>query len=85
MGKNWEHSYQNDSNYNIVDRVMMVPVLWTETSLEDNATFRTRLINGGFSFGYYLLSPNAKDAEIDNPAVDAIYRINIDGLDIQIQ
>lgn len=85
MGKNWEHSYQNDSNYTIVDRVMMVPVLWTETRLEDDATFRTKLINGDLGFGYYLLSPNAKDAEIDNPAVDAIYRIHIDGLDIQIQ
>lgn len=85
MGKNWEHSYQNDSNYTIVDRVMLVPVLWTETRLEDDATFRTKLINNDLGFGYYFLSPNAKDSEIDNPAVDAIYRIHIDGLDIQIQ
>ena len=85
MGKNWEHDYQDNGNYTIVDRVMLVPVLWTETRLEDDATFRTKLINGDLGFGNYLLSPNAKDAEIDNPAVDAIYRIHIDGLDIQIQ
>lgn len=85
MGKNWEHLYQNDGNYTIVDRVMMVPVLWTETRLEDDATFRTKLINGDLNFGSYLLSPNAKDAEIDNQNVDAIYRIYINGLDIQIQ
>ena len=85
MGKNWEHDYQNNSNYTIVDRVMMVPVLWTETRLEDDATFRTKLINGDLGFGNYLLSPNAKDAEIDNTNVDAIYRIHINGLDIQIQ
>lgn len=85
MGKNWEHDYQDNGNYTIVDRVMLVPVLWTETRLEDDATFRTKLINGDLGFGNYLLSPNAKDAEIDNPAVDAIYRIHINGLDIQIQ
>lgn len=85
MGKNWEHDYQNNGNYTIVDRVMLVPVLWTETRLEDDATFRTKLINGDLGFGNYFLSPNAKDAEIDNSAVDAIYRIHIPGLDIQIQ
>lgn len=85
MGKNWEHDYQDNGNYTIVDRVMLIPVLWTETRLEDDATFRTKLINGDLEFGNYSLSPNAKDAEIDNPDVDAIYRIHIDGLDIQIQ
>jgi hypothetical protein len=85
MGKNWEHDYQDNGNYTIVNRVMLVPVLWTETRLEDDDTFRTKLINDDLGFGNYLLSPNAKDVEIDNPAVDAIYRIHIDGLDIQIQ
>lgn len=85
MGKNWENSYQNNSNYSIVDRVMMVPVLWTETRLEDSSAFRTALSNNNPGFGYYLFSPYAPDSDLDDSRIDSVYRIHINGLDIQIQ
>lgn len=85
MGKNWEHSYQNNENYSIVDRVMMVPVLWTETRLEDSSDFRTALSNNNLGFGYYLFSPYAPDSVLDDTRVDSVYRIHINGLDIQMQ
>lgn len=85
MGKNWEHSYQNNENYSIVDRVMMVPVLWTETRLEDSSAFRTALSNNNPGFGYYLFSPYAPDSVLDDTRVDSVYRIHINGLDIQMQ
>ena len=85
MGKNWENSYQNNSNYSIVDRVMMVPVLWTETRLEDSSDFRTALSNNNPGFGHYLFSPYAPDSDLDDSRIDSVYRIHINGLDIQIQ
>lgn len=85
MGKNWENSYQNNSNYSIVDRVMMVPVLWTETRLEDSSDFRTALSNDNPGFGHYLFSPYAPDSELDDPRIDSVYRIHINGLDIQMR
>lgn len=85
MGKNWENSYQNNSNYSIVDRVMMVPVLWTETRLEDSSDFRTALSNDNPGFGHYLFSPYAPDSELDDSRIDSVYRIHINGLDIQMR
>ena len=85
MGKNWENSYQNNSNYSIVDRVMMVPVLWTETRLEDSSDFRTALSNNNPGFGHYLFSPYAPDSELDDSRIDSVYRIHINGLDIQMR
>lgn len=85
MGKNWEHTYQNEGSITNIDRIMMVPVLWTETKLEDSLELRMALSNNSKGFGYYLLSPTAPDAELDTHPEDAIYRIHINGLEIQMQ
>lgn len=82
MGKNWENWIQDFGDYKYIDRVMFAPVLWTQKRLEEDAGLRTYLSQP--RFGYYLLSPWVPDAELDNTP-DAIYRIGIDGLDIQIQ
>lgn len=81
MGKNWEHDIQNTTIHKYIDRVMFAPVLWTQVRLEESADFRNFLSQP--RFGHYLLSPWCPDAEIDtNP--EAIYRIHINGLDIQM-
>lgn len=81
MGKTWENSLQNDNTFYYISRVMMVPVLWTHLRLEETPDLCIYLNENGF--GYYLLSPGIRDSEIDINASDIIYRIGIDGLDIQ--
>lgn len=82
VGKNWENWIKNDSaTFKYIKSVLFLPVLWANKRLEDDADLRQFLSVP--RFGYYLLSPNASDSEIDR--VDSIYRIQINGLDIQIQ
>lgn len=82
VGKNWENWIKNDSaTFKYIKSVLFLPVLWANKRLEEDANLRQFLSVP--RFGYYLLSPNASDSEIDR--VDSIYRIQINGLDIQIQ
>ena len=81
MGKNWATWVKDFGDYKYLDRVMFAPVLWTNKRLEEYADFRTFLSSP--KFGYYLLSPWCPDAEIDNNP-EAIYRIHINGLKIEM-
>lgn len=81
FGKIWESSIISDSRFKYIDRVMLVPVLWCNKRLEDDADFRTFL--GEPRFGPYYLSPNIPDSEI-NSNENTIGRIYIEGLDIQM-
>lgn len=83
MGKNWENWVQNNGNYKYLDRVMLVPVLWTQIRLEESSGFRTFLNSQG-RFGNYLFSPWISDSEIDNNS-EAVQGIHVGGCDIQIQ
>jgi len=83
VGKKWESSIQDDASFKVIDRVMFVPVLWSEKRLEDDASFRNYLTSQS-RFGSYLFSPNITDAEIDlNP--DTVYRITIGSFNIQVR
>lgn len=84
MGKMWESNVQNNSDFKFISRVMFIPVLWTNKALEDNEGLRDALINGSLGFGHYMLSPDITDSEIDADPT-AIYRIYINGLDIQMR
>lgn len=82
VGKNWENWIKNDSTtFKYIKSVLFLPVLWANKRLEEDANLRQFLSVP--RFGYYLLSPGISDSEIDR--VDSIYRIQINGLDIQIQ
>jgi hypothetical protein len=63
---------------------MFIPVLWTEIPIEDSEGLRNILINQVMGFGAYLLSPDITDSEIDADPT-TIYRIYINGLDIQMR
>ena len=81
MGKTWENWVQNFGEYKFINRVMFVPVLWTQKRLEEYPDMRSYLSSA--SFGSYLLSPGISDAEIDtNPS--CIKSLLINGIDIQI-
>lgn len=84
MGKRWESNVQNNDEFKFINRVMFIPVLWTEIPLEDSDGLRNALINGTLGFGSYLLSPDAPDSEIDSDPT-TVYRIYINGLDIQMR
>jgi hypothetical protein len=84
MGKKWESNVQNNDEFKFINRVMFIPVLWTEVPLEDSDGLRNALINQTLGFGHYLLSPDATDSEIDADPT-TIYRIHINGLDIQMR
>jgi len=84
MGKMWESNVQNNGDFKFINRVMFIPVLWTETPLEDSDGFRNALINNTLGFGHYLLSPDIPDSEVDADPT-TIYRIRINGLDIQMR
>ena len=84
MGKMWESSVKNNSDFKFISRVMFIPVLWTNKALEDTEGLRDALINGSLGFGHYMLSPDITDSEIDADPT-AIYRIHINSLDIQMR